>query len=277
MKTVHAHGADIPVLGLGTWTLKGDDCAKMVAAALDAGYRHLDTAIMYDNEGAVGEGLRASPVARDEVFVTSKVWYTDIGENDLERAAEASLRRLDIDALDLFLIHWPNPAIPLEQSIRALNKVRERGLTRHIGVSNFTTTLLAEAWELTDAPLAVNQVEYHPFLDQDKIHAACREKGMAMTSYCPLGRGGEVFNADAVKKAAEAHGKQPAQIVLRWHVQQDGVIAIPRTSRIERLPENADIFDFELSEDEMRAISALRSRNHRICDYDFSPDWDAAA
>lgn len=276
MQTVSANGADIPVLGLGTWTLKGDDCSEMVAKALSEGYRHIDTAIMYDNEGAVGEGLRTGGLARDDYFLTSKVWYTDIGEGDLERAAEASLRRLGIDHLDLFLIHWPNPKIPLQQSIRALNRVRERGLTRHIGVSNFTTALLDEAWSLTEAPLVCNQVEYHPFLDQTKVYAACRAKGMAMTSYCPLGRGGEIFDAEPVARAAIAHGKSPAQVILRWHIQQDDVIAIPRTSKPERLPENADIFDFTLSGEEMDAITALTSRNARICDYDFSPDWDPA-
>lgn len=277
MKTVSAHGANIPVLGLGTWTLKGDDCVEMVRAALDAGYRHIDTAIMYDNEEAVGEGIRAGGVARDDIFLTSKVWYTDIGAGALERAAEASLKRLGVDHLDLLLIHWPNPQIALADSIASLNRVKKQGLTRHIGVSNFTTRLLDEAWALTDEPLVCNQVEYHPMLDQSKVHAACRTRGMAMTSYCPLGRGGDVFEAAPVAAAAEAHGKSPAQIVLRWHVQQEGVVAIPRTSKPGRLPQNADIFDFALSDAEMTAISALRSANHRICDYDFSPDWDSVA
>ena len=276
MQTVSANGAEIPVLGLGTWTLKGDACAEMVGAALDAGYRHVDTAIMYDNEAAVGEGIRASGVERGDIFLTSKVWYTDIGAGDLERAAEASLKRLGVERLDLLLIHWPNPRIPLADSIGALNRVKARGLTSHIGVSNFTTRLLDEAWALSDAPLVCNQVEYHPFLDQTKVYAACRARGMALTAYCPLGRGGDLFEAGAVKAAAAAHGKSPAQVVLRWHVEQAGVVAIPRTSRPGRLPENADIFDFALTADEMAAISALKAENHRICDYDFSPDWDAA-
>jgi diketogulonate reductase-like aldo/keto reductase len=249
----------------------------MVGEALAAGYRHIDTAIMYDNEVAVGEGLSASGVGRNDIFLTSKVWPTDIGEDDLERAAEASLKRLGVDALDLLLIHWPNPEIPLSGSIRALNRVRERGLTRHIGVSNFTTALLDEAWKLTEAPLVCNQVEYHPFLDQRKVQAACRKYGMAMTAYCPLGRGGEVFSAEPIAAAAKAHGKSPAQIVLRWHVQQEGIVAIPRTSKAERLSENADIFDFELTAEEMQAISALTTRNARICDDAYAPDWDDAA
>lgn len=276
MQTVSAHDARIPALGLGTWTLKDEHCVDLVKRALGAGYRHVDTAVMYDNEAAVGAGIRAAGVPREELFVTTKVWYTDIGEGTLEREAENSLRRLGLDAVDLLLIHWPNPQIPLAESMGALNRARDKGLTRHIGVSNFTTALLDEAVALSEAPVVCNQVEYHPRLDQDKVLAACRRHGMAMVSYCPLGRGGGVFAEEAVRAAAAAHGRTPAQIVLRWHVQQAGVVAIPRTSRPERLEENAAIFDFALSEEEMRAIGALRHANERICDYAFSPVWDAA-
>lgn len=276
MQKVEANGASIPVLGLGTWTLKDAACVDLVSKALSIGYRHVDTAAAYGNEEAVGEGIRASGVAREALFVTTKVWWTDIAAGDLERSAEASLERLGLDHLDLLLIHWPNPQVPLADSIRALNRMRETGLTRHIGVSNFTTTLLAEAIRLSDAPLVANQVEYHPYLDQDRVWRACRAAGMAMVSYCPLARGGRLFENPAVAGAAARHGKSPAQIVLRWHVQQEGVVAIPRTSNPERLSENADIFDFALSDAEMAAISALGAAGQRICDYDFSPAWDAA-
>ncbi|MCB1420679.1 MAG: aldo/keto reductase [Zhengella sp.] len=276
MHRVEANGASIPALGMGTWTLEGEHCAQMVAEALRVGYRHVDTAAKYANEEAVGEGLRASGLARDDYFLTTKVWFTDIADGDLQRSAEASLKRLGVDAVDLLLIHWPNPAIPLSDSIRALNAVRAAGLARHIGVSNFPSGLLAEAIGLSDAPLACNQVEYHPYLNQDKLKAMLAANGMALTSYCPLYRGGALFDEPAVSNAAAAHGRTPGQIVLRWHVQQDGVIAIPRTSRPERLAENLSVFDFTLSDDEMAAISALRQRNARICDFDFSPVWDAA-
>lgn len=276
MHHVKANGASIPAIGMGTWTLTGADCAELVAHALEAGYRHLDTAAAYDNERAVGEGLRASGVRREDVFVTTKVWWTDIGDGDLQRSAEASLRRLGLDRVDLLLVHWPNPAVPLEETMAALDSVREEGLASHVGVSNFPTGLLAEARALAASPLVANQVEYHPYLDQRKVYRACREAGMAMVSYCPLHRGGGLFGEEAVSEAALAHGKTPAQIVLRWHVQQDGVVAIPRTSRKERLAENIGIFDFALSEEEMAAISALRPANRRICDYAFSPQWDAA-
>lgn len=276
MHTVEANGASIPALGLGTWTLKGDACAELVAHALLLGYRHVDTAAAYGNEEAVGAGLRAAGLPRDEVFVTTKVWWKDLAAADLRRSAEASLTRLGLDRVDLLLVHWPNPAIPLDETIEALNRARQDGLARHIGVSNFPTALLRQAVALSDAPLVANQVEHHPYLGQDKVGAACREAGMALVGYCPLHRGGGLFDEPAVAEAARAHGKTPAQVVLRWHVQQAGTVAIPRTTRKERLAENAAIFDFSLSQAEMAAISALDGKGSRLCDYDFSPRWDAA-
>lgn len=274
MHYVNANGAAIPALGLGTFTLKGTDCVDMVSSAIEVGYRHLDTAAMYGNEAEVGEGLRQSAIARDEVFVTTKVWWEDLRADDLRRSAEASLARLKLDSVDLLLVHWPNPAIPLSDTLPALSRLKQDGLARNIGVSNFTTKLLAEALEMCPEPLVANQVEYHPYLDQTKVYAACRAAGMAMVSYCPLHRGGGLLSEAAVRSAADAHGKTPGQIVLRWHVQQDGVVAIPRTSRIERLEENFSIFDFELTGDEMAAISQLAGKGSRICDFDFSPRWD---
>lgn len=274
MHKVEAHGASIPAIGFGTWTLKGSTCSELTKSALDVGYRHLDTAAMYENEVEVGEGLRLSGVGRDEVFITTKVWYTDIGDGNLQNSAQSSLRKLGLDEVDLLLIHWPNPEIPLAESIGALNEVRARGLTRHIGVSNFPTGTLAEAIGLSDAPLVCNQVEYHPYLNQQKVLGACRSNGMAMVSYCPLARGGNLFAEKAVIDAAYRHGKTPAQVILRWHVQQSDVIAIPRTSKVDRLRENGAVFDFELSSEEMSAISSLSAANERICDYGFSPAWD---
>ena len=276
MNNVKANGASIPAIGLGTWTLRGRQCRDMVREAIATGYRHIDTAAMYGNEEDVGHGLADAGIGRDEIFLTTKVWWSDIAPGDLERSAEASLKRLGVDSVDLLLIHWPNPRVPLEGSIRALNAAREAGLARNIGVSNFTTPLLAEAIRLSEAPLVANQVEYHPYLDQTKVLRACREAGMAMVSYCPLYRAGGPLTEKPVRDAAERHGKTPGQIVLRWHVQQDGVVAIPRTTRPARLAENIDLFDFSLDEEEMAAISALRRANRRIADYDFSPRWDAA-
>ncbi|MBX3569488.1 MAG: aldo/keto reductase [Rhizobiaceae bacterium] len=276
MHLVEANGARIPALGLGTWTLKGDACAQMVARALEVGYRHIDTASTYGNEEAVGAGLKASSVRRDEIFLTTKVWYTDIGPGDLERAAEASLRRLGVDHVDLLLIHWPNLQISLRKSIAALNAVRAAGLASHIGVSNFPTDMLKQANAFSEAPLVCNQVEYHPYLSQSKVQSVARSLGMAMVSYCPLHRGGDLFHEAVVRNVANWHQKTPAQVILRWHVQQQGVVAIPRTTRPERLAENFAVFDFELAKSEMASISGLSRAGHRICDYEFSPKWDAA-
>ena len=271
---VYANGANIPAIGLGTFTLGGEQATRLVAGAIEAGYRHIDTAAMYDNEEAVGAGLRAGGVDRDELFVTTKVWPSDIGDGALQRSLEASLRRLRLDRVDLALIHWPNPEIPLSESIKALNEVRDRGLARHIGVSNFTVALVEEAVSLSQSPLACNQIEYHPYLNQERVISASRRHGLAVVSYCPLARASELLAEPAVAEAAERHGRTPAQVVLRWHVQQEGVAAIPRSSKPERIRENLDVFDFALEPDEMEAIDALKARAHRICDFDFSPEWD---
>lgn len=276
MHSMNANGASMPALGLGTWTLRGEACSELVSDALSIGYRHVDTARMYHNEAEVGAGLRASGIARDELFVTTKVWPSDIAPGDLERSAEASLKDLGLDHVDLLLIHWPNPNIPLEGSIKALNAARRMGLARHIGVANFPTGLLSKAIALSDAPLVANQVEYHPYLDQSKVLTMCRESGLAMVSYCPLFRDGGLLEERAVQEAAARHGKTPGQIVLRWHVQQENVAAIPRTTKKERLAENIAIFDFVLSDVEMATISALTVQNKRLCNDTFAPEWDAA-
>jgi diketogulonate reductase-like aldo/keto reductase len=276
MHLVPANGANIPAIGLGTWTLKDDAATRLVASAIDAGYRHVDTAAMYGNEEAVGAGLRASGASRDEIFLTTKVWPEDIADGDLQRSLENSVKRLGVDQVDLALIHWPSKTIPLGESIAALNDAKDRGLARHIGVSNFTVALVNEAAARTSHPLACNQIEYHPFLNQDRVLAACRKHGMAVVSYCPLARGTELFPEPAVTHAAERTGKTPAQVVLRWHMQQDGVVAIPRSSNARRIAQNLQVFDFELEPAEMAAIDALRTRGHRICDFEFSPEWDPA-
>jgi diketogulonate reductase-like aldo/keto reductase len=276
MHGVSGNGANIPAIGLGTWTLRDDAATRLVASALEAGYRHVDTATSYENEAAVGEGLRDSGVPRDEIFLTTKVWPPDLAGGDLQRSVEGSLKRLGVDRVDLALIHWPSKEVPLSESIEALNEVRTRGLARNIGVSNFTVDLIEAAVGLSEHPLACNQVEYHPFLNQDRVLAACRKHGLALVSYCPLARGTELFAQGPVSEAAARHGKTPAQIVLRWHVQQDGVVAIPRSSDPGRIRENLDVFDFALDPGEVAAIGALRTRGLRICDFEFSPVWDHA-
>lgn len=274
MIVIDANGAAIPAIGLGTWTLKGEACADMVAKAIAAGYRHIDTAAMYGNEDAVGEGIRRSGLGRDELFVTTKVWWTDIAADKLVESARGSIDRIGIGPVDLLLIHWPNADVPLEDSIAGLNRAAEDGLTRHIGVANFTSTMVDEAAHLSPRKLACNQVEYHPLLSQDAIIDACRRHGMATIAYSPVGQGGEVLTSEPVVAAARAHGRTPAQVVLRWEVQQDGVGAIPRTSKPDRLAENLGVFDFELTAQEHAAISAMTGRRKRLVDPSFAPVWD---
>ncbi|MEM7774164.1 MAG: aldo/keto reductase [Pseudomonadota bacterium] len=275
--TVDANGAHIPAIGLGTWPMKDDECRVAVATALDLGYRHIDTAAMYGNEDAVGDGVRASSVDRDDVFVTTKVWPDNIRDGDLQRSAEASLERLGLDTVDLLLIHWPNREVSVRECIGALCDAKKRGLTRHIGISNFTTTLIDEALAVTSEPLVCNQVEYQPNLNQDALLARCRQNGLAVVSYCPLGRGdvGGTMDEAVVKDIAATHGKTPGQIVLRWHVQQPGVVAVPKSANPERIAQNLAVFDFALTEDEMAQLSALARPDGRVVtNIAFAPDWD---
>lgn len=274
MKIIEANGAEIPAIGFGTYTLKGADCVDMVARAIEAGYRHIDTARMYGNEAEVGEGIRRSGIARDALFVTTKVWWTDIARGDLQSSARAATDALGIGAVDLILIHWPNAAIPLEDSIEALNATIGEGLTKHIGVANFTSAMLDEAVAMSEAPLVCNQVEYHPYLSQEAVQDACRRHDMAMVAYSPVGQGGDILGNPTIGEIARRYGKSPAQVILRWEIQQDRVAAIPRTKTPERLAENIAIFDFELEEEDHAAITALTVRRKRLVDPSFAPNWD---
>jgi diketogulonate reductase-like aldo/keto reductase len=273
-QVVEVSSARIPLVGLGTWELRGRVCAGIVEQALRLGYRHIDTAEMYDNEREVGEGVRASGVARAEVFVTTKIWPSHFVPLELERAAKSSLARLRLDQVDLLLLHWPNPHIPLAETLGALCKVKREGFARHIGVSNFTVPLIEEAVRLSTEPLVCNQVEMHPFLDQSKVVAACRAHGMAIVAYSPIARGNAKKNA-VLAHIGAAKSKSAAQVALRYLVQQ-GIVIIPRTSRIERLSENLALFDFALSDAEMAEIGALAHRDGRVVDYAYSgsPKWD---
>jgi len=270
---IKANGASIPLLGLGTWELRGRSCAGMVEQALRLGYRHIDTAEMYDNEREVGEGLHASNIKRGEIFVTTKIWPSHFAPRELERAARDSLSRLRLREVDLLLLHWPNPQIPLADTLGALCKVKRDGLARHIGVSNFTVALIEEAVAACPEPLVCDQVEYHPYLDQTKVLAANRSHGLATTAYCPIALG-RAAKDPLLGAIGAAHRKSAVQVTLRWLVQQGDVIAIPRTSRVERLAENLAIFDFELSPAEMERISGLRSDRHLVNEPALVPAWD---
>jgi diketogulonate reductase-like aldo/keto reductase len=273
---VVSHGVRISSVGLGTWALKGQDCANAVVWAIESGYRHIDTAAAYQNEADVGEGLRRSGIARGDVFVTTKVWFDKLRDGDLQRAAEQSLANLKLDHVDLLLIHWSNPDIPLKESIKALCDAKRRGLTRNIGVSNFTVSLLDQAAELSTEPIIANQCEYHPHLESGKVLAACRKHDVAFTSYCPLGRGsvGGVLDEPVIKEIAGKLKRTPGQVVLRWHVQQPGIVAVPKSGNRARIAENIAVYDFELSNADMARISALARPDGRVVKAAHAPKWD---
>jgi diketogulonate reductase-like aldo/keto reductase len=271
MTVVEAKGFKLPMIGLGTWALRGRDCARLTEQAIRIGYRHIDTAQMYDNEREVGEGVRASG-QRDRVIVTTKVQPALLAPADLERSVKESLAKLKLDAIDLLLIHWPNPSVPLGETLGAMAKMKQAGYTRQIGVSNFTVALLAEANKITTEPLVCDQVECHPFLDQDKVIAACRKHGMAVVAYSPIARG-QAKGDKLLERIGRAHGKSASQVSLRWLTQQ-GIVVIPRTSKAERLEENFNILDFNLSDAEMKEIAGLARRGGRIVDWTWSPNWD---
>jgi diketogulonate reductase-like aldo/keto reductase len=275
LQFVSAHGANIPVIGFGTFKLQGEECARAVAEAIRVGYRHIDTAGGYGNEDRVGEGIRAAGVPREELFITTKVRPEDLAEARFFASVERSLRDIGVDEVDLVLIHWPSKVLSVAETIATLNAVKRRGWTRHIGVSNFTVSLLAEAWAATEVPLVTNQCEYHPYLGQDKLRAAVADRGMAFTAFSPLGRQA-VLDDPVIVEIAKRHGRTPAQIVLRWDIQQEGIVTIPKSAHPDRIRSNFAIFDFALNEGETAAISALsKTHKHRVSNpAGITPVWD---
>jgi 2,5-diketo-D-gluconate reductase B len=272
MRVIESHGARIPIIGFGTMTLKDDLCVDLVEAALHLGYRHLDTAQNYGNEREVGTGLRRSGIKREDVFLTTKVWFNRLAEGDLERSVDESLARLELPFVDLLLIHWPNAQIPLAESIAALCKVKRAGLAKNIGVANFNVAMIEEANKLATEPLACLQIEAHPYLDQSKVIAAARQHGMAVVAYCPLARG-KVPGDEVLQRIGRAHGKTPAQVALADLEQQD-IIPIPRTSKRERLSENLGSVALTLSAAELSEIDKLKRPNARIVSPPQAPQWD---
>ena len=257
-----AHAATIPAIGFGTSPLTGGLTAETVLAALKAGYRHIDTARKYGTEPAVGEALRACGLPRGDVFLTTKVSHERLRPDDFARSVDESLAALGVDYVDLLMVHWPNPEIPLRDYMPALAKAKRQGLARHIGVANFTTRLLDEAAALCPEPLAVLQAEYHPYLDQTKLLAAARKHKMTFVAYCPLARG-RLFGDPVLSELAKARGLSLAQIALRWLIQQN-VAVIPFSSKPERIANNFDVFGFELSDAEMARIAALKRPDGRV-------------
>ena len=272
MQFVEAHGAKIPQIGMGTMTLKDDVCVQAVKTALQVGYTHLDTAAFYGNEKEVGEGLRASGVNRDSVFITTKVRENNLLPDLFQKSLDESLAKLQLPYVDLLLIHWNNKDIPFSTSIPALCKSKKDGLAKHVGVANFTTKMLDEAWAVTTEPLVCNQIEMHPFINQDKVVAASKKHGMAVVAYCPIARG-KLEGGDALDRIGKAHGKSAAQVSLRYLVQL-GTIPIPRTATPAHLKANIDVFDFKLSDAEMAEIKKLNANNMRVVNPPHAPVWD---
>lgn len=273
MLDVNANGARIPALGFGTWRIEGDDAVRMVRHALAAGYRHIDTAQIYGNEAKVGAAIAASGVPRSEIFLTTKVWVKNFKTANFAASVEDSLKKLQTDYVDLLLLHWPSPVVPMADQLGALNAVKQAGKVRHIGVSNYNTALLKQAVALSETPLVTNQVEFHPYLDQSKVVAATQAAGMCLSAYSPMAEG-KVLNEPLLQDIALRHRKTAAQVALRWIVQQ-GHVVLSKTASEERATANLAIFDFELTADEMAAMRTLARPDGRTISPDrLAPEWD---
>ncbi|SIO43331.1 aldo/keto reductase [Paraburkholderia phenazinium] len=275
MRNVNVGNAAIPAIGFGTYGMSAADVYRVVPAALSAGFRHIDTAQVYRNEGEIGECVAASGVPRSEIFLTTKVWVSNYSERNFEASVNESLRKLKTDYIDLLLLHWPGSDVPLAEQIAGLNAVARAGKVRHIGVSNFNRALMTEAIWLSAVPLVTNQFEYHPYLNQSLLIESTLQAGLAVTGYCGMAIG-RVFSDPTLKEIAARYDKTIAQIVLRWLVQQRGMVALSRTTRVDRLAQNLAVFDFELDDVDMAAIHALATADSRIVDPPgLAPLWDS--
>ena len=267
-------GANIPLLGFGTYGMSGPKLQRVLVAALQEGFRHIDTAQMYQNESDVGVAIRASGVPRSDVFVTTKVWVGNYSRSQFMASVDASLRKLQTDYIDLLLVHWPCGGAPIAEQVEGLDRAVNTGKVRHVGVSNYNADMLRTAGALLETPLVTNQVEYHPFLDQTTLLGQVAASESSLMAYCGMAVG-RVFQVDLLKDIAARNGRSVAQVVLRWLIQQPRVVALSRTENIERIPENARVFDFALSDEDMAAIARLRAPGSRIVDPpQLAPAWD---
>ena len=244
-------GYEIPQLGLGTWQLRGEECIRAVRAAIESGYRHIDTANAYGNHHEIARAIRESGIGREHLHITSKAWYEHLSYDLLIAECEQALRELKY--IDLYLIHWPNRAVSMRETFQAMKALLNEGKIRMVGVSNYTKAHLEEALSVSEVPIVTNQVEFHPYLNQSSLLAYCRDRDVVLTAYTPLARG-RILEDTVLRRIADARSRTPAQIVLRWLVQKD-IIVIPRSKNPTRIRENADIFDFRLSSEEMEAIN----------------------
>jgi 2,5-diketo-D-gluconate reductase B len=272
MQSIDRQGLHIPKLGLGTGQLRNEAGQKAIELALSLGYRHFDTAEMYTNEATVGAAIAASGVPREEIHLTTKVLPAHLAPDDLRRSLDRSLAALGMDYVDLHLIHWPTKEMDLVATLGAMMQLKETGLTRGIGVSNFNTTLLRQAVEEIGAPIVCNQIEYHVLLDQSAVLRCARAYGMAVIAYAPLARG-RFFDMPQMRRIAEKHGATPAQIGLKWLLDQDVVAAIPRAGRRESQQANLDAWNVKLDDEDRAAIAQL-PKDGRVVNVDFAPAWD---
>ena len=266
MDTVSVQDVDIPSLGLGTYRLRGGDCIDTIHEALDLGYRHIDTAEYYNNQQAVGEAIRTAPVSREEIFLTTKVWRSNLAYEDFLASANESLEKLGLEYVDLLLIHWPSRTVPIEETLRAMTELQEEGKTRFVGVSNFSVSQLADAREKSDVPILTDQIEYNPFTSQADLLEYAIDNDVMVTAYSPLAKG-KVADNDTLASIGDRYGKSASQVALRWLIQQETVSAIPKASSREHLEANIGIFDFELTDEEMRTVFELhRSLGSKLRD-----------
>lgn len=256
MEHATVHGVEIPVLGFGTWQLKGEECKTAVQSAIEVGYRHIDTAQMYGNEHAVGAAIEDSSVDRDDVFLVTKVRRRNLSPNDIRHTVTESVERLGTD-IDLLLIHSPSETVPLEDSIAAMNRLQEKGVVGNIGVSNFSVAQWKAAIDASETPILTNQVEYNPFETQDSVYEFCLENDLLLTAYSPLAEQA-VIGSETLQQIGDGYGKSEAQVALRWLIQQENVAAIPKAASTKYQEENIDVFDFELTDDEMEQVAGLQ-------------------
>jgi len=272
MESLHTQGIDIPRLGLGTFRMQGDACRVAVESALGLGYRHIDTAEMYTNEEAVGAAIAASGIARSALHVTTKVWHANLAPDAIRRSLDASLEKLRLDYVDLYLVHWPSPTMDLPAVFETLTALQAEGRVRAIGVCNFTLALLRRTIEEIRAPIACNQIEYHVLLDQTPVRSYLKSKSVPITAYCPLAQG-RLAEHEALATIGRKHGASPAQVALKWLLDQDGVMAIPKAARRESQQANLDALKLTLDDEDRRVIAAL-PKNQRCVSPGFAPAWD---
>ncbi len=272
MEYITKEGQWIPKLGFGTFNLTGREAVGILEFALDVGYRHFDTAQMYENEADIGKVIGNTSVPRDRLFITTKVWHSNLAKKDFIPSVEESLRKLKQDYVDLLLIHWPNREIPLEESLEQLALAKEKGLCKLIGVSNFNIELLKEV-EKSGVKIACNQFEYHALLNQDPLIKRTREMDCFVTAYCPIAKG-QLADEPVLQQIALKYKITAVQVALRWLVQQEDVVAIPKSSQLIRIKQNFDVFNFQLTDEEMHEIDQLRNRNERLIDPEFAPAWN---